>query len=126
MISAVLLGGLAGAGVLPFAKDSYVSIIEESGVAVATNLAAFEASYERACSQHAGDESDISKEVSTWEPGSARAADEEIRATTESGHRLLRRMQDEFPESSHPILWQGLTRLVDYQDIRYAEQYLMS
>jgi Pyruvate/2-oxoacid:ferredoxin oxidoreductase gamma subunit len=51
VISAVLLGALAGAGVLPFAKDSYRTVISATGKAVASNLAAFEASYQRASSR---------------------------------------------------------------------------
>lgn len=124
VISAVMLGGLASAQVLPFAKDSYIAIIKESGVAVATNLAAFESSYERASSQLATGETET-QVVSNWEPdreSSAQAV--ELQATTESGQLLLDRIQRDFPQPTHEILWHGLARIVDYQDYQYAAQYL--
>ena len=42
VISSVLLGALAGSGVLPFRKQSFTDAIRASGIAVASNLAAFE------------------------------------------------------------------------------------
>ncbi len=42
VISAVLLGAISGAAVLPFAKEAYAAAISGSGLAVDTNLAAFE------------------------------------------------------------------------------------
>ena len=42
VISSVLLGALCGSGVLPFRKAAFESAIKKSGIAVATNLAAFE------------------------------------------------------------------------------------
>jgi indolepyruvate ferredoxin oxidoreductase, beta subunit len=43
VISAVMLGALAGSKALPFASDSYREAIRASGIAVTRNLAAFEA-----------------------------------------------------------------------------------
>src|SRR5207237_4562835 len=48
VISSVLLGALCGAGVLPFRKTNFQETIKRSGIAVATNLAAFEDAYQRA------------------------------------------------------------------------------
>ena len=50
LISAVLLGAISGAGVLPFAKESFVAAVTRSGLAVARNLAAFEDAHQQAAS----------------------------------------------------------------------------
>src|SRR5499427_9464489 len=50
LISAVLLGAISGAGVLPFPKESFVEAVTRSGLAVATNLAAFEDAHQQAAS----------------------------------------------------------------------------
>src|SRR5882724_1445394 len=49
VISSVLLGALCGAGVLPFRKSNFEETIKKSGIAVATNLAAFEDAWQ--CAQ---------------------------------------------------------------------------
>ena len=54
VLSAVLLGAVAGAGVLPFSRASYAAAITATDKAVATNLAAFEASYRQSCQQSSG------------------------------------------------------------------------
>jgi indolepyruvate ferredoxin oxidoreductase beta subunit len=42
VISSVMLGALGGSGVLPFRKAAFESAIKKGGIAVSTNLAAFE------------------------------------------------------------------------------------
>src|SRR5918994_2237141 len=44
VISAVILGGIAGAGTLPFAHESYRGAIRHAGISVEQSLAAFDAS----------------------------------------------------------------------------------
>jgi indolepyruvate ferredoxin oxidoreductase beta subunit len=48
VISAVLLGAIAGSGALPFDRGTYLAAIEASGIAVGTNLAGFAAGYDAA------------------------------------------------------------------------------
>ncbi|MDO8861932.1 indolepyruvate oxidoreductase subunit beta family protein [Haliea sp. E1-2-M8] len=116
VISAVLLGALAGAGVLPFATDSYRAVISATGKAVASNLAAFEASYQRA----------RSRGVEQFQPPAGAAGPDRFQlpaATTAQGEKLLQRLRA-FPAGCHEILYLGLQKLVDYQDYAYAHQYL--
>ncbi|MGI9292444.1 MAG: 2-oxoacid:acceptor oxidoreductase family protein, partial [Pseudomonadales bacterium] len=54
VISSVLFGALAGSAALPFSKESFEETIREGGIAVETNLRAFDASYEKAISSAAG------------------------------------------------------------------------
>jgi indolepyruvate ferredoxin oxidoreductase beta subunit len=48
VISAILLGAIAGSGALPFDRGTYLAAIEASGIAVGTNLAGFAAGYDSA------------------------------------------------------------------------------
>ncbi|HEY7775307.1 MAG TPA: indolepyruvate oxidoreductase subunit beta family protein, partial [Kineobactrum sp.] len=117
VISSVLLGAVAGAGVLPFSKDSYRAVITATGKAVAANLAAFDAGYARASARG----------VEHFEPAGTVAAEPDgftlPAATTAQGAQLLERLRT-FPESCHPLLYAGLKKLVDYQDYAYAHEYL--
>ncbi|MBN7797379.1 indolepyruvate oxidoreductase subunit beta family protein [Parahaliea mediterranea] len=116
VISAVMLGALAGSGVLPFRRESFIAAIEASGKAVKTNLAAFNASYQAA----------QARGVQQFEP--AKAAEPAAgfalpQAHSPEGEQLLARLRV-FPENCHEVLYRGLLKLVDYQDYAYAGQYL--
>lgn len=119
VISAVMLGALAGAGVLPFRRESYIAAIEASGKAVKTNLAAFEASFEAA----------RARGVQQFEPPRSAAVEGTDGvftippARSPEGEALQARLQA-FPGSCHEVLYQALLKLADYQDYRYASQYL--
>ena len=118
VISAVLLGALAGSATLPFAKASFIAAIEAGGKAVATNLAAFEASFQRA--QSSGIEGVGG--VGVCRPA-AEASWPVPASTTEQGRELLHRVK-RLPASCHEVLYHALVKLVDYQDYAYAHQYL--
>jgi indolepyruvate ferredoxin oxidoreductase beta subunit len=117
IISAVLLGAVAGADVLPFSKATYERVIHRTGKDVGSNLAAFNASFEMA--GNAG--------VEHWQP-----LQSDVSATKfvlpvahgRKGSQLLSRLEQGFEPSTHEILYLGMARLVDYQDDAYAEQYL--
>ncbi|MEH6608916.1 MAG: indolepyruvate oxidoreductase subunit beta family protein [Halioglobus sp.] len=112
VISSVMLGALAGSEVMPFAKATFEAVITDTGKAVATNLAAFEASYQRASSRG----------VEQFEPA-PKPEDVLPKASTPAGEKLLQRLQ-EFPQSCRKNLYHGVEKCVDYQDYGYAHQYL--
>jgi indolepyruvate ferredoxin oxidoreductase beta subunit len=107
VISSVILGAIAGGASLPFPVDAYRAAIREGGIAVETNLAAFESSYGRA--KAGGD---------ARQPQTSAAALPQIPAA------LAGRIRGEFPEQSQATLVHGVARLIDYQDLGYAEEYL--
>jgi indolepyruvate ferredoxin oxidoreductase, beta subunit len=113
VISAVLLGAISGAGVLPFPKDSFVEAVTRSGLAVATNLAAFEDAHLQAAS---GGVSGDARESAGLRPvpDSSRAA---------ALQPLLDRVR-RLPSAVQPIVLEGVRRTLDYQDRAYAELYL--
>lgn len=107
IISAVVLGAIAGAAALPFAADSYRQAIVEGGNAVAVNIAAFDASLERT------------------RAGAAAPGAQAIPAAAAVPQALALQIRS-FPAAVRPVLEHGVTRLIDYQDVAYAQQYLQT
>ena len=106
VISAVLLGALAASGALPFERKQFEDAIERSGVGVASSRAAFAAGFDAATQPEPP--ADTTKMVAL-------------------GPRLAllaNRVRQSFPAASHFMLMAGIQRLADYQDERYAAEYL--
>jgi indolepyruvate ferredoxin oxidoreductase beta subunit len=114
-ISAVLLGAISGAGVLPFAKQAFAQAITHSELAVATNLAAFEDAHRQA-------ESGGSTERAHGNVG-ARLPDVPLTARTPALQPLLERVRC-LPATVQPLALEGVRRTLDYQDPDYARLYL--
>lgn len=115
VISSALFGAVAGAGVLPFGREAYEAAIRAGGVGVEPSLQAFGAAYEL-CQGDAAD------------PLAARAdgpADSPALAAARSLPALLAaRVVVDFPDEAQPMLTAGCLRLLDYQDLAYASDYL--
>jgi indolepyruvate ferredoxin oxidoreductase, beta subunit len=113
LISAVLLGAISGAGVLPYAKESFVEAVTRSGLAVATNLAAFEDAHQQAAS--GGMQGGAEKGAGLRPPPET--------ARTAALQPLLDRVR-RLPTSVQPLVLEGVRRTLDYQDRAYAGLYL--
>ena len=111
VISAVLLGAIAGAGVLPIERETCAAVIGDLGVAVEANLEGFDAGYRQARTRP--------------EPADGAA---EPPAPVAAGHKdvqaLLNRVHADFPEQTRAVLVAALRKLIDYQDPQYAEAFL--
>jgi len=107
VISSVILGAVAGSGCLPFKLESFRQAIRDGGIAVATNLAAFDAAAEAVHKRAA--------------PVEERKGTSEIQDVPQS---LRDEIHRNFPESAWPTLEHGVARVVDYQDEAYGAQYL--
>jgi indolepyruvate ferredoxin oxidoreductase, beta subunit len=121
LISAVLLGAVAGAGVLPFGDDAYRTAVRATARSVDANLAAFEAgaAAARAARARAG-ASGLAPSASAR---GATVAPPRVSPATELPAALASRI-DTFPEALRPVLRIATARLVDYQDAAHAAQYL--
>jgi indolepyruvate ferredoxin oxidoreductase beta subunit len=107
VISAALLGALAATPALPFERRQFEEAIDRGGVGVASSRAAFAAGFAAATQ---------SEPTATHTP---------VRSSV--GPRLAAlatRVRQTFPAASHEILIAGIQRLADYQDERYATEYL--
>lgn len=141
VVSASLLGALAGSGVLPFPRESYEATINASGRGVKASLAAFTGGYEGA----RGHKVHIARRVVPGGPedqaaahstvSSATAAEnagpaEDKTAEVEGPRRLVAGWQElvsrieELPVPVRDMTMRGLRKVVDYQDTRYGAEYL--
>ena len=117
-ISAVILGSIAGAAVLPWEIEHFQHAIKESGVGVEASLAAFEAGR-------------LAVLAAAAKPLTA-AAWAENRGTIDSSDYTLKlvpaalraRIENRFPAALHELLGMAAARLVDYQDEAYAASFL--
>ncbi len=111
VISAVLFGSLAGAGVLPFSRAQFEATIERGGVGVKPSLKAFGAAFARAQNEQSPEEA---------APPPAAAPQPKHPAV----RALVERVQRDFAPAAQPLLLEGVRRLIDYQDTDYASLYL--
>ncbi len=100
VISAVMFGAIAGAGVLPFSEADYMAVLQERPV----DQAAFAAAKEAVQSQDQAPQ--------------AEPSDMEDRPSEFEG--LILALVDEV----RPLARSGAARLLDYQDRAYANEYL--
>ncbi len=115
VISAVLFGALAGAGVLPFGRAAFEATIERGGVGVKPSLKAFAAAYARAQADPATEAAAPAAEAPAARPAAPQHP--QTRA-------LVQRIESQFDAALQPLLLEGARRMVDYQDVAYATQYL--
>ena len=113
LISAVLLGAISGAGVLPFPKESFTAAVTGSGLAVAANLAAFEDAYRQA---ESGGVQGTAGKSTGLRPVPERARAPALQPLLERVRRL--------PSVVQPLVLEGTRRTLDYQDSAYANLYL--
>ena len=113
VISAVLFGALAGSGVLPFSRAQFEATIERGGVGVKPSLRAFAGAFDRAQSGDAP----AAVEAAPAQVAVPAPRDPAVRA-------LVERVQQTFPAHAQLLLLEGVRRLIDYQDLAYAETYL--
>ncbi len=112
VISAVLFGALAGAGVLPFSRAQFEATIERGGVGVKPSLKAFGDAFARA---RRGD---------AEEPPALAAPPPAPQPRHPVVRALVERVHQEFPPAAHQLMLEGVRRLIDYQDPAYAGLYL--
>jgi indolepyruvate ferredoxin oxidoreductase beta subunit len=115
VISSVLLGALCGSGVLPFHKETFESVITNSGISVKTNRAAFEDACQRAQVGDAHASGLPTKKARSNEvPTQARSP--ELQPLLDRVRRLAVPLQS--------LVLEGVRRAIDYQDPAYADLYL--
>ncbi len=112
VISAVLFGALAGAGVLPFSRAQFEATIERGGVGVKPSLRAFDDAFGRA------------RQADAEAPAAAPAPAPLPQPRHPAVRSLVERVQRDFPPSASSLLLEGVRRLIDYQDPPYAGLYL--
>lgn len=108
VISSVMFGALAGSGALPFAREAFEAAIRSGGKAVNANLTGFAAGFDAA----------------QGKPDDPVAPEAATLPTTAAGRAFLARIKEELPAAARELAIEGVRRLMDYQDARYAALYL--
>ena len=139
VISSVMLGALGGSGVLPFRKAAFEAAIKKGGIAVSTNLAAFEDAWLRAegggeAGATVGDSgTDLGPPAALSLGGTpardavGTAADPLGAVPAQARSPELQPLLDRVRRLAAPvqqIALEGVRRAIDYQDPEYAKLYL--
>jgi indolepyruvate ferredoxin oxidoreductase, beta subunit len=116
VISSVLLGAICGGGVLPFHKQAFEAAIKRSGIAVATNLAAFEDARQRAEQRDSGSSAQPDASAGQLSEVPTQARSPKLQPLLDRVRRLAMPLQR--------VVLEGARRAIDYQDPAYASLYL--
>ena len=111
VISAVMFGALAGAGVLPFDRAAFEATVERGGVGVAASRRAFALGFDVAQGREPAPVAEPPPRAAAPPPPPGVPA-------------LVAEAETTFPAPALDIIRQGVARLVDYQDEAYARLYL--
>ncbi len=106
-LNAVVLGCLAGSGVLPVARDAFEDAIRDTGKAVDANLRGFRCGVEAAA------------ETRLPEPPVKRRT-----IVPAAAEGPLSRVRTSYPPALHDTVEEAVARLTDYQGRAYATRYL--
>ena len=111
VVSAVMLGAIAGSGVFPFARTAYETVIEHGGKGVQASLRGFAAAFDRVGTQQA----------------QTRLV-ENLLLNKEQGVPVRRGLGADlaliFPVQVYDMLVLGHARMLEYQDQAYADLYV--
>ncbi len=116
VISASLLGALAGSGCLPFKRDKFEAAIRRSGKGVEASLSAFAQAFERARKNGPDAPEEISQPLAT---APVSGSQQLLGQWSELEQRIA-----EMPDAVREMALAGLRSVVDFQDIAYGAEYL--
>ena len=111
VVSAVMLGAIAGSGLLPFARDAYETVIRAGGKGAEASLRGFAAAFTQVGTQRS--QADLVASL---------LSEEELPAPAPKG--LQADLANNFPPRVHDMLALGHARMVEYQDAAYARLYV--
>jgi indolepyruvate ferredoxin oxidoreductase beta subunit len=106
-LNAVMLGALAGSGIIPVSEHDFRSAIRAEGKAVEANLRGFEAGFALAS-------------LKTKPAAEIADAPPKLHADSELESRTIAAL----PREAAELALEGIRRLTDFQNARYAELYL--
>ena len=119
-ISAVLFGALAGSRALPFAREAYEATIRAAGIGIEPSLRAFAAGFERTTADAAS-----STPPEPPRPASAGKLYPPLAPIGDAAFdALVADASTTFRASLHGMIAAGLRKVTDFQDVRYAREYL--
>jgi indolepyruvate ferredoxin oxidoreductase beta subunit len=111
VVSAVMLGAIAGSGLLPFARQAYEDAIRHGGKGAEASLRGFDRAFAQVSTQQA-----------QTALVSSLLSNQELATPVNKG--LEADLIKIFPPAVHDMLALGHARMIEYQDRRYAELYV--
>jgi indolepyruvate ferredoxin oxidoreductase beta subunit len=110
IVSAVMLGAVAGSGLFPFPKSAFEAVIGEGGKTAADSLRGFQRGFDA---------------VSGVRAQAAMVTDLLLNSeqTTAPQKQLAPELAQQFPPAVHDMLALGFARVQEYQDAGYARLY---
>jgi indolepyruvate ferredoxin oxidoreductase beta subunit len=111
VVSAVMLGAIAGSGLFPFRREDYEAVVKEGGKGAEASLRGFAKAFDIVA--RGKQQADYLAGVMA-PPAAAKAAGPQVDAS------LLAL----FPQQAHEMFSLGYARLVDYQGKAYADLYV--
>ncbi|MGE0253401.1 MAG: indolepyruvate oxidoreductase subunit beta family protein [Alphaproteobacteria bacterium] len=108
-VNALLLGAIAGAGVLPLREDDFTAAIQDGGVAVDLNLRGLTIGLAA---------------VREGRLPQTAAADEQVRPRRWTVADAEARLVATFPDAVQDLAREGVRRVAHFQDAAYAQAYL--
>jgi indolepyruvate ferredoxin oxidoreductase beta subunit len=124
VISSVLFGAIAGAGVLPFPRQAFEGAIKRGGKGIQASLAAFTAGFEATTAGIAS----VKTPAVTMPPPTLDGQDSDETPTRGAQYRPipaeLLREAEKFPAGTRAMVRAGIERTADYQGLAYARLYL--
>ncbi len=115
VISSSLFGALAASGGLPFEREAFEQTVRATGIGVDASLKAFAGGFDAVEAPARPAERPLAASFGVT------GGREQDRAELA---RALHRVTNEFPPAAHTMLRIGLRRMIDYQDVVYAHEYL--
>ncbi len=116
VVSAVMLGAIAGSGLFPFAREHYEAVVRESGASAEASLRGFAAAFAHMAASR--ERTQYVQQV--LGASTLRASAIPASAIPASAHAWLQ----DFPAALHDLLPLAWDRLSEYQNTAYAQRYL--
>ncbi|MDP3810693.1 MAG: indolepyruvate oxidoreductase subunit beta family protein, partial [Hydrogenophaga sp.] len=111
VVSAVMLGAIAGSGLLPFARQDFEAVIGTGGASAQASLRGFSLAFDAVQAQRA--QAAYVEQVLAPEPAPAEPTTLPLPAALER----------EFPPAVHPLMSLGHARVCEYQSAAYGTHY---
>ena len=119
VLSSVLLGAVAGSGALPIPRQELRASIERMGVAVEANLRGFDAAADLVDRRERNSERSAAGSAADSSPASVSSGALSFQVPASLAFRV-----DALPRRIREVAQIGVSRTVDYQDLRYGRSYL--
>lgn len=119
IVSSSLFGALAASGTLPFSKQDFIKVIEDSGGrGIQQSINSFNEAHDYI--------KDFIAQPKPYLPDMRPAVFQSLPSSVESKqlNAVLDEVKEHFPKETQNVIWHGVNHLIDFQDLNYAKTYL--